>query len=222
MGRRSHERDDRRGGTIAGEPEGRFGVSATGRLDLPPESEWSADQKDVAERMSAGPRGGLSGPFLPLMHAPELMMRVQQVGEYLRFGSHVPDDLFEVAVLTTARHWSQAFEWEHHRALALKARVPSSVIDDVAAEQRPGSGRPEFGHTWDFVHALLTTGEVPDSVYARLERLGTPVVVELITTVGYYTTLGLILNVARIPAPSGAVMLPVHDTGVDQRSDATA
>ena len=44
-------------------------------------------QKKAADALSAGPRGSVKGPFIPLLRSPELMERLQKVGEYLRFQS---------------------------------------------------------------------------------------------------------------------------------------
>ena len=41
-------------------------------------------QKKAAAELAAGPRGGVRGPFIPLLRSPDLMDRLQKVGEYLR------------------------------------------------------------------------------------------------------------------------------------------
>ena len=41
-------------------------------------------QKRAAAELAAGPRGGVHGPFIPLLRSPDLMDRLQKVGEYLR------------------------------------------------------------------------------------------------------------------------------------------
>jgi 4-carboxymuconolactone decarboxylase len=181
------------------------------RLALPPEDERSPEQKRAAEGIVAGPRGELLGPFVPLLHSPELTNRLQLVGEHLRFGSAIDDDLFELAVLTVARHWNQLFEWAMHRPLAEAAAVPGGVLDEVSHDRRPSSGRPELATVWDAVRELLTVGDLRDETYRALEPLGSEVIVELVTAVGYYTTLALVMNVAGTVPPSGAPRLPPPD-----------
>ena len=52
--------------------------------------EMNEEQKKAAAELAAGPRGGVRGPFIPLLRSPELMSRLQKVGEYLRFQSSLP------------------------------------------------------------------------------------------------------------------------------------
>ena len=65
------------------------------------------------------------------------MTRVSALGEYLRFRSALPPRLSELAILITAAHWRQAYEWEIHAPAALKAGIPQSVLDAVWAGERP-------------------------------------------------------------------------------------
>ena len=43
------------------------------------------------------------------------MTRVSALGEYLRFRSALPPRLSELAILITAAHWRQEYEWEFTR-----------------------------------------------------------------------------------------------------------
>src|SRR5258708_34255779 len=54
-------------------------------------------QKKAVELLVATPRGaaGPTGPFVPLLRSPELMNRLQAVGEDLRFHNSVPQKLAE-------------------------------------------------------------------------------------------------------------------------------
>jgi 4-carboxymuconolactone decarboxylase len=78
-------------------------------------------QKKAAAELAAGPRGGVRGPFVPLLRSPELMDRLQKVGEYLRYQGSLQTRLNEFVMLIVARQWSQQFEWFVHYPLALKA-----------------------------------------------------------------------------------------------------
>ena len=56
-------------------------------------------QRAAADELIAGPRKGVKGPFIPLLRSPELMSRLQKVGEYLRFHSALPLRISEFATL---------------------------------------------------------------------------------------------------------------------------
>jgi len=75
---------------------------------LAPEA-MSPAQRQAAEAIAAGPRGGLRGPFNAWLRSPELADRAQRLGEYLRFRSSVPKRLNELAILITARAWDAEF-----------------------------------------------------------------------------------------------------------------
>jgi len=44
------------------------------------------------------------------MRSPELMNRLQSVGEYLRFNNSLPQKLVEMSILLTARQLTQQYE----------------------------------------------------------------------------------------------------------------
>src|SRR5262245_64005535 len=87
--------------------------------DLPKEQLTDA-QKQVYDAIAGGPRGGVRGPFVPLLRSPELADRVQKLGEYLRFNSSLPARLNEMAILINARFWESKYEWNAHKPFALK------------------------------------------------------------------------------------------------------
>jgi len=175
------------------------------RLPLPPEDELSPEQRAAVAEISSGPRGGVIGPFAPLLRSPELMNRLQKVGEHLRWSSPLDRRLFEMAVLYVSRWWDQQFEWGHHHPLAIKAGLDPAVADAIAEDRRPEGMDPAAEAVWDFLDELHRTRVVSDDTYARaLSELGDAGVVELTVTAGYYTTLAMVMNVAQTPVPDGA------------------
>ena len=64
--------------------------------------EMTPAQKTMVEHLLAGPRGGVTGPFNVLLRSPEMGNLAQNLGEYLRFGSTLPGDVRELAILMTA------------------------------------------------------------------------------------------------------------------------
>ena len=71
-------------------------------------------QQEVAAAITAGPRGEVRGPFIALLHNPELAGHVQRLGEHLRWKGKLPARLKEMAVLITARRWTCQHEWVMH------------------------------------------------------------------------------------------------------------
>jgi 4-carboxymuconolactone decarboxylase len=161
-------------------------------------------QREVADAIAAGPRGGLRGPFQAWLRSPQLADRLQKVGEYLRFSSAVPRRLNELAILITARAWDAQFEWYAHHRLALEAGLDAAVAADIAEGRRPASMQADEAVVYDFCTELRATRRVSDaSLAAALDLLGEQGVVDLIAVSGYYDTVSMTLNVAEVPLPDG-------------------
>src|SRR6266705_702331 len=111
------------------------------RMPPLPAAKMTDAQRKAAEEMIAGPRKGVKGPFVPLLRSPELMDRLQKVGEYLRFQSSLEQRISEFTMLVVSREWTQHFEWFVHVPLGRKAGLKSEVIDAIAEGRRP-SGMP--------------------------------------------------------------------------------
>jgi len=177
------------------------------RLPLPPDEELTAEQRVAVAEISAGPRGGVIGPFAPLLRSPKLMTRLQKLGEHLRFSSPLDRRLFEMTILFVSRWWDQDFEWSYHHPLALEAGLDPGVADAIGEGRRPEGMDPAAAAVWDLLDELHRTTQVGDATYARaLAELGDAGVVELVGTAGYYTTLAMVMNVARTPVPGGSTL----------------
>jgi len=124
---------------------------------MPPlsEAQMNEAQRQAAAALIAGPRKGVFGPFIPLMRSPELMDRLQRVGEYLRFSSSVPGRLNEFAMCVVARHWTNQFEWVVHYPLAMKAGVARATLDAIAQGSRPAAMADDEALVHEFLGELL-------------------------------------------------------------------
>jgi 4-carboxymuconolactone decarboxylase len=178
-----------------------------GRLDrLPPldPSGLSEAQKAAAAELAAGPRGGVVGPFIAALRSPELLTRLQRLGEYLRYRNALGPRLTELAILIVARKWTQQFEWAMHVDEARARGIARAAIAAIARGRRPKRVPEEESIVHDFLGELLDTRAVGDPTYARaLAAFGERGVVDLTALAGYYAMLAMILNVARTPLPPG-------------------
>jgi len=200
-GRRPERADSARGKTRQS-----VGARATAADRMPPisENELSAAQRAAAAEIAAGPRGAVVGPFIAALRSPELMTRLQRLGEYLRYRNALGPRLTELAILITARAWSQPFEWAMHVGEAEARGIASATIAALARGARPRRMSTDEATVYDYVRELHASQSVSDATYARaVAAFGEPGVVDLTAVVGYYTTLAMILNVARTPVPPG-------------------
>ena len=181
---------------------------AQDRLPPIPDEALTPVQRAAADELASGPRGKLAGPFIPLLRSPELMARVQKVGEYLRFESALPDRIKELAILVTARRWDQPYEWSFHLPLALKAGVARAAAEAISEGRRPDALGADEAAAHDLLAELLATGQAGDDAYAAaLAAFGEAGVVDLIAFGGYYGLLAMVMNVARTPAPDAEIPL---------------
>lgn len=161
-------------------------------------------QRNAAAELASGPRGEVRGPFNVLLRSPELMSPVQKVGEYLRFGCQLDRRVAEMATLLAARHWTQAYEWNAHHPLALKAGLKPEIAQAIADGRRPTGMAADEEVVYDVLTEALQNKSVSDVTYERaIQQFGERNLVDLLAIAGYYALLALMLNVARTPLPEG-------------------
>jgi 4-carboxymuconolactone decarboxylase len=171
---------------------------------MPPlrEDELGAAQRAAAAELAAGPRGAVVGPFIAALRSPELMTRLQRLGEYLRYRNALGPRLTELAILVTARAWSQPFEWAMHVGEAEARGISRTTIAALAHGKRPARMAADEAIVYDFLRELHATQAVSDATYSRaVAAFDEAGVVDLTAVAGYYATLAMILNVARTPVP---------------------
>lgn len=183
---------------------------------IPPEA-MSDKQREVVAEIAAGPRGEVKGPFIALLHNPELAGCLQKVGEHLRFGTGLPAEVVELGILITARAWDCQYEWMAHRRIAAGTTTLSAeIMDAVARDERPASMPEELRDVYEFCTGTQRLGAPGREAYARVEaRYGKRGVLDLLAICGYYTLLAMVLNTAEPPLPDGMAppLKPVRGMG---------
>ncbi len=161
-------------------------------------------QAEVAEQIGAGARGGLRGPFPAWLHSPDMADALQRAGRFMRWGSSFPARLSELAILITAKRYRARYEWFAHHPLALAAGLDPAIADAVRLGQAPAGMAADEAAVYRFCSELHADGDVSDAAFETAKALfGETGVVELLGICGYYTAVGLTLNVARVPLPEG-------------------
>jgi len=167
--------------------------------------EMTPAQREVAAEITAGPRGEVRGPFIALLHNPQLAGHIQRLGEHLRWKGKLPPKLKELAVLVTARRWSCQHEWVMHSKLALEGGLAHGIVDAIAANRDPENLSEEEKAVYTFCREVHATGRAGDAAFAAIEkRFGLDGALELIALNGYYTLMAMVLNTAGLPLPGGA------------------
>ena len=184
-------------------------ASAQERLPTIPPSSYSSEQKQAAADFEAARKVPVFGPFEPLMYSPEVMSQARAMGDYLRYKSAIGTTLSELAILVTAREWSQDYEWYVHHPIALKAGIKPALADAIADGRRPEGMSQDEEIVYEFSTELHRTKRVSDRTYARAEaRFGKRGVVDLTGINAYYTLLAMQLNMAQYDIPKDGQKLP--------------
>src|SRR5262245_25463358 len=159
-------------------------------------------QREVAGEIAAGPRGEVRGPFIALIHNPELASKVQKLGEHLRWKGKLPPKLKELAVLVTARRWTCQHEWVMHSKLALEGGLTKETVEAIAGNVEPKNLSAEERAVYRFCREVHATGRAGDEAFDAIKQyFGLDGALELIALNGYYSLMAMVLNSAGLPLP---------------------
>jgi 4-carboxymuconolactone decarboxylase len=175
---------------------------------LTPE-ELSPEQKRVHDEI-AGPRAGaVRGPFAVWLRTPRIADAANRLGNAVRLEGKLDRRLFELAILMVARHWNAQYEWFVHEKDALAAGVSRAVIEAVRHRGVPDFAQADEKLVHDIVCELHATRTIGQPSYDRaVAALGLDMFIELMTTIGFYTTAAMMINAFDAPVPGNARPLP--------------
>jgi 4-carboxymuconolactone decarboxylase len=170
----------------------------TSRLHEPDLASFTADERALYQTVTSGPHNP-TGPTAIWSRSPRLAQAALDFGDYIRFESVLEPRLRELAILATAVAWNCENEWIAHAPLARKEGLPDDVIDSVRTGQFASSD-PEVRAVHAVVVSLHQDRDIPDDVYrVAADLLGDRGIIELISTVGFYTMIAMLLNGTRAP-----------------------
>ena len=182
---------------------------AQDRLPTIPPSQYTDEQRQAAADFLASRKVPVFGPFEPLMHSPQVMTQARAMGDYLRYHSAIGNTLSELAILVTAREWTQDYEWYVHHPIALKAGIKPEIADAIAEGRRPTGMSDDEEIVYEFATELLRTKQVSNRTFDRAKaRFGAKGIVDMTGITGYYTLLAMQLNAAQYAIPKDGKKLP--------------
>jgi 4-carboxymuconolactone decarboxylase len=140
-------------------------------------------------------RGSVEGPFVALLHSPELAARTAHLGRYLRFEGVLDKKVVELATLAAARELECKHEWAAHIVYARNAGVPLETIRAIHQNKGMEHFSSEDAQVISYVQELLRSRRASEATFQALyARLGERGLVELTATIGYYAMLACTLN----------------------------
>jgi len=169
----------------------------------------SDEQKEIHNTIVNGPRGHVVGPLRIWLNNPKLAKSAQTVGAYARYGTSLPQSLSELAIITTGRVWSSAFEWEHHAPLAIEGGIDRDHVKTISLGKRPMFEDVNEQAVFDFAAEANVLKNVTDKTYKTLvDNLGETAAIDIVGICGYYSLISMTLNVFKVPNDTDAWPLP--------------
>jgi 4-carboxymuconolactone decarboxylase len=173
------------------------------RMPPIPADQLTDAQRKAAEAFAEGRGYQVRGPFVPLLRSPEVMLRAKSLSDYLRFKSTIEPRLNEMAILITAREWTQQYEWNAHFPAAIKAGLRREIAEAIAEGVRPRSMADDEEAAYDLAIEILRLKRVSDPTYRRaVAKFGEQGVIDLLGVVGYYNFLAIVMNATRTALPA--------------------
>jgi 4-carboxymuconolactone decarboxylase len=172
-------------------------MSRVARLN---DAEMTAEQRAIASEIAGSRSGVLGGPFAIWIRVPEIVKRVSSLSERLRKNSGFEKRIVELMVLLIVQPWKAEYAWAAHARQALEEGITPDVIDAIRTNRVPTFTCADEQLIYDIFSELNATRTLGDASYARgIEMFGLDLMIELITTAGLYTMIGMMLAVFDQP-----------------------
>ena len=141
-------------------------------------------------------------PFKVYMRSPEVAGKLEAVSDYVRWGTGLEPRLTELAIMITARQWSNQWIWRGHYRAALRGGLDPSVGADIAAGKRPEKMKEDETILYNYATEMYRDKAVSDPTYAAaVKQFGEKGLIDLVATMGYYDTVAMTLITAKAVAP---------------------
>lgn len=177
------------------------------RLSPVDPADFTPADRDLYDQVTSG-RFNPNGPTAIWSRNPRLAVAALDFGDYVRWNSTLDPLVRELVVLTTAVAWDCENEWVPHEALAREAGAGDELLEAVRDGAPLPSDDPLTLAAVAFARRLHEDRDVDDETYDDLHHLaGDRGIVDIISTIGFYTMIAMLLKGTRAPLtrPAAAV-----------------
>ncbi len=175
------------------------------RIDPIPLAAMTPEQKRINDEI-AGSRGGgtAKGPFALWLRTPELADLANAFGSHLRQNTSVPQRLVELAVLVVARTYTAQYEWYAHAQYVKQVGLDPAVAEAIRTRAEPKIVKEDEKIVHAVATALSVERRLDDATYAKAVKiLGEQTVLDLVTIIGFYTMVAVVLVAIDVDIPDG-------------------
>jgi 4-carboxymuconolactone decarboxylase len=160
------------------------------RSDL--DDEGKAVYDEVVGRDNPAPT---SGPVAVSLYSPKIAGPWNDLNGFLRYNGDLSPRHTEVAILVAAWEIEQQYEYSAHEPAALRFGAPQAVIDTIKYDREPVGLSPEETLIIRLGRQLMREHTVDSDLFAEaVERFGRTGTVELVTVMGDYVMVGMVLT----------------------------
>lgn len=152
-----------------------------------------------------------TGPVSVSLYSPRIAQPWSDLNGFLRYNGDLSERHTEVAILVAAWEIEQQYEYSAHEPAALRFGAPQAVIDTIKYDKAPTGLSPEETIIIRLGRQLMREHKVDSDIYAEAVRLfGRKGVVELVTVMGDYVMVGMVLTTIdqHLPPNRPALMPP--------------
>ena len=145
---------------------------------------------------------GLPGPVKIWLDYPNLATALAPLITHFRPPHHaLTEREREIAVCVVAGAWRAHYSTAAHAQLAVKAGVPSEIVDALTCGLPTSFMSDREQMVYDLTTTLIQARWIPQSLYERaLATLDNETITDLIVLIGFYTAISLTLTFYDVPA----------------------
>ncbi len=134
------------------------------------------------------------GPYPILLHFPGVAEGALRILKAFRNERKIDRKLYELCVLIVAKEWASDFEWRTHEPRAIAAGLNPDICAALRAGALPAFSGDDERLVYAVTKEMMTTRALSQATHDESVRvLGTEQTVELVTAIGFYTMLAIVL-----------------------------
>lgn len=166
------------------------------REELPEDKRWVHDY--LIEK-----RGKISNGYAPYLNAPEYVVKVAQLGTYIRFESSLPQRAYELLAFVTSAERDNPYEGDLHQGNSAKLGVAPALIEAVCAKAELKDQTSEDALYVRCAREMMRENRLSDESFEEVRRRhGDRGVIDLIGTIGFYAMLACVHNGMQVRGPA--------------------
>jgi 4-carboxymuconolactone decarboxylase len=117
----------------------------------------------------------------------------------------VPPKLNELAILIVAKHWSAEYVWNAHHNAAVRAGIPSEVVEAIRTGRRPPAMEKDVEAVYNFAAEFMAKRELSAATLQTAKSVlgGDRGVVDLTGTMALYQISSMMVALDQTPLAPG-------------------